>query len=76
MTVAGADGTAQVYGRQNERVTVAGAEWSVTVAGAEWSATVAAPAWSTLGQTFWAVRRQRLQALTFETLPPVTTVIG
>ena len=28
------------------------------------------------GQTFWAVRRQRLQALTFETLPSVTRVIG
>lgn len=28
------------------------------------------------GQTFWAVRRQRLQALTFETLPSATTVIG
>ena len=27
-------------------------------------------------QTFWAVRRQRLQALTFETLPSVTRVIG
>ena len=27
-------------------------------------------------QTFWTVRRQRLQALTFETLPSVTRVIG
>ncbi|CAN5190507.1 hypothetical protein BH23CHL9_BH23CHL9_12560 [soil metagenome] len=28
------------------------------------------------GQTFWAVRRHRLQALTFATLPSVTRVIG
>jgi hypothetical protein len=28
------------------------------------------------GQTFWAVRRQRLQALTFATLPSRVTVIG
>lgn len=30
----------------------------------------------TEAQTFWAERRQRLQALTFETLPAVTTVMG
>ena len=30
----------------------------------------------TEAQTFWAERRQRLQALTFETLPSVTTVMG
>ena len=28
------------------------------------------------GQTFWAVRRQRLQAFTLATLPSVTSVIG
>ena len=27
------------------------------------------------GQTFWAVRRQRLHALTFEILPSVTSVV-